>query len=101
MALDIDKITVINNADENRFEVLSGDHLAIIDYFRKGNAIVFTHTGVPDQLSGQGLASKMARTALDFARSEGLEVYPRCPFVNAYIRRHPEYQDLVSDRFSS
>jgi predicted GNAT family acetyltransferase len=99
MSIDLDKITVVNNPNDNRFEVQEGEHLAVIDYYRDGNDIVFTHTGVPDQLSGQGLASKMAKIALDYARSEGFEVFPRCPFVRAYIRRHPEYQDLVSDRY--
>lgn len=95
MKLDLDNVSIINNAVENRFEAKVDEHLAVIDYYRKGDAIVYTHTGVPDALSGQGLASKMARTALDYAREENLTVIPECPFVRAYIRRHPEYLDLV------
>ena len=99
MQLEIDKITVINNTADNRFEVQEGEHLAVIDYYRKGNNIVFTHTGVPDALGGQGVAGKMAKTALEYASSEALDVEPLCPFVRAYIRRHPEYQELVSKDF--
>ena len=47
MPIEIDKITVVNNSDDNRFEVREGEHLAVIDYYREGNNIVFTHTGVP------------------------------------------------------
>jgi uncharacterized protein len=35
------------------------------------------------------------RGALDDMRARGLKVAPVCPFVAAYIRRHPEYADLV------
>jgi predicted GNAT family acetyltransferase len=96
MQLDIDKIAVVNNTDDNRFEVQAEGHLAVIDYYREGNKIVFTHTGVPDALGGQGVASKMAKTALEYARSAKLDVVPQCPFVRAYIRRHAEYKELVS-----
>lgn len=99
MQIEIDKITVINNSADNRFEVQEGENLAVIDYYREGNDIVFTHTGVPDALGGQGVASKMAKIALEYARSAELGVVPLCPFVRAYIRRHPEYQDLVSKDF--
>ncbi|MGB3716041.1 MAG: GNAT family N-acetyltransferase [Candidatus Promineifilaceae bacterium] len=99
MELEIDKITVVNNAADSRFEVQQGGHLAVIDYYREGNNIVFTHTGVPDAIGGQGIASKMAKTALEYARSTDLGVVPLCPFVKAYIRRHPKYQELVSKDF--
>ena len=96
MQIELDKITVENNTAKNRFEVTIEGNLAVIDYYREGNKIVYTHTGVPDALGGQGLASKMAKTALEYARSENLDVVPQCPFVRAYIRRHAEYQELVS-----
>jgi predicted GNAT family acetyltransferase len=99
MQLEIDKITVINNTAGNRFEVKEGGHLAVIDYYRDGDNIVFTHTGVPDALGGQGVASKMTKTALEYAKSAELGVVPLCPFVRAYIRRHPEYQELVDKDF--
>ena len=99
MQIELDKIVVENNADESRFEVQVGEYLAVIDYYRQGNDIVFTHTGVPDPLGGQGLAGKMAKTALEYAKHNGLDVVPNCPFVRAYIRRHSEYRELVSENF--
>jgi len=50
---------------------------------------------VPPALEGRGIAGKLARAALDYARERKLSVIPRCPFVAAYIRKHPEYQSLV------
>lgn len=95
MNVDLDKIEVVNNEDYRRFETRIGDYFALIDYIRAGNNIVFTHTEVPQVFEGQGIAGKMARTALEYAKAQGLRVVPLCPFVAAYIRRHPEYQPLV------
>ncbi len=50
-------------------------------------------------MEGKGVASKLIKTALDAAQEEHYQVVPLCPFVSAYIRRHPEYQDLVMPRF--
>jgi len=50
---------------------------------------------VPRELEGRGLAGKMAKVALEDARARRLLVIPRCPFVAGYMRRHPEYLDLV------
>ena len=50
---------------------------------------------MPEQLEGRGIASKLAKTALDYSRAEGLTVVPLCPFIASYIERHPEYADLV------
>ena len=54
---------------------------------------------MPEEISGHGIAGKMAQTALEYARAERLEVVPLCPYVAAYIKRHPEYKDLVSERY--
>ncbi len=59
----------------------------------------FAHTEVPESLSGRGVGTALVKTALDHARSLGVNVIPRCPFVAAYLRRHPAEQDLVTDRY--
>jgi predicted GNAT family acetyltransferase len=88
--------SVRDNPDRNRIEVEVEGRLAVIDYWRSGDTIYYVHTGVPEELEGRGIASQMARFALELAREQGLKVVPRCPFVAAYIKRHPEYQDLVA-----
>jgi predicted GNAT family acetyltransferase len=57
--------------------------------------IIFTHTGVPAEFSGQGIGSLLARAGLDYARAQSLAVVPLCSFIAGYIQKHPEYQDLV------
>jgi len=86
---------IVNNETGRRFEATVDGKLATLQYRLRPNAIVFVHAEVPVELEGQGLASKLARAGLDFARAKGLQVIPLCPFVAAYIQRHPEYLDLV------
>jgi predicted GNAT family acetyltransferase len=56
---------------------------------------VFTHTEVDPAFEGHGIGSALAAGALDDARRRGLVVVPSCPFIRAYITRHPEYADLL------
>lgn len=70
------------------------------EYMARDGRRVFTHTEVDDQHSGLGLASTLVRHALDDVRSRGELLVPLCPFVSEYIRRHPEYDDLVDHEMS-
>jgi predicted GNAT family acetyltransferase len=87
---------VINNEAAHRYEFQSGDQVAVLTYKRSGQHIIFIHTGVPPALEGHGVAGKLAHTALEDARTQGLTVVPQCPFVASYIRRHLEYLSLLS-----
>ena len=89
--------TVHNNTADRRFELMIEGKLSMIGYImaEENTTIVFTHTEVPEQFEGQGIASRLAKAALEFAKSKGLAVIPLCPFVKSYIHRHPEYQPLV------
>lgn len=86
---------VVHNADEKRFEVRLGDDIAMIEYLLHGKNITMHHTEVPPAFEGKGVASKMAKFALDYARDHEYKVIPTCPFVNQYIERHPEYKSIV------
>jgi len=99
MDVDLDRVTVQDNEAEERYEANVNGYLAKIDYERLGDTIIFIHTEVPDALEGQGIAGKLARTALEDARARHLSVVPFCPYVASYIRRHPEYKDLVPERY--
>jgi predicted GNAT family acetyltransferase len=90
-----EEVSVTNNEAARRYEAYVGDQVAFIAYQRLGDRITFIHTEVPKALEGHGIAGKMARVALDEARANHLAVIPRCPFVADYIRRHPEYAELV------
>jgi len=90
-----EEITVIRNADENRFEVTLGEEIALIDYNIAGKNIIYTHTEVPVGHEGKGIAKKMAYEAMEYARREGLKVQALCPFVKKYVIKHPEYHDIT------
>ena len=96
MDVNLNDVTVTHNENAQRFEVGIDDLCAFVTYSRFPGRIVYTHTEVPKPLEGQGLAAKLARAALDFARVNDLRVVPLCPYVSRFIRKHPEYQDLVS-----
>lgn len=83
------------NEQRQRFEVDLGGETAVLDYQLQNGAITLRHTEVPTLAEGKGVGSALARHALEYARSEGLRVVPRCRFVAAYLERHPEYADLV------
>lgn len=95
MSINPDALVVRNNEAQKRFEVAVNGRLALLEYILAGKNITYTHTEVPEELEGLGIGGKLARHALEFARDNGLKVIPLCPFVIAYLRRHPEYQPLV------
>jgi predicted GNAT family acetyltransferase len=87
---------VVHEPDESRFAVHVGDLTAVLDYQRVGSRLVLPHTGVPRELEGHGIGNLLAREGLEWARSENLRVVPLCPFVRAYLHRHPEYASLTN-----
>ena len=86
---------VRNNAALHRFELDAGGHTAVSYYKLAPGVITFTHTEVPPALEGRGIGSALVRGALESARAQGLKVVAKCPFVSAYIGRHPEFADLL------
>ena len=87
---------VKRNDARTRYELSVDGKLAVSEYNRLANAVMFTHTEVPEALEGPGVGAALVRGALDDVRAQGLRVIPLCPFVTAFIRRHPEYGDLLS-----
>lgn len=95
MNLRSKSIVVRHNAAENRFEADVEGQLCVADFQLRGTDMVMTHTYVPPSLRGQGIAEKLVRAALEHARVERLRVVPGCSYVEAFIRRHPEFRPLV------
>lgn len=85
--------------EQNRYEATVEGETAMADYRLEGDRIRFTHTRVPPSLEGRGIGSQLARHALDSARDRDLRVWPECNFIASFIRRHPEYLDIVDDEF--
>jgi uncharacterized protein len=87
---------VRDNAALSRFELDADGVTVFANYQIAGNVITLMHTETPVQARGRGLASQLVAGALENVRARGLKVVPRCPFVRAYIARHPEYRDLLA-----
>ena len=89
-------VEVHDHPDESRFEAYVDGQLAGYSaYLLAGTTLTFVHTEVDDAFAGRGVGSDLVRQSLDQLRErEGLRVTASCPFVRAWIRQHPEYQDL-------
>lgn len=88
---------VVRDDSENHRYLLERDGrvLGLAVYHERGGRRFFVHTEVEPEHEGEGLGSILARGALDDVRSLGMKVVPLCPFINAFIERHPEYAELV------
>jgi uncharacterized protein len=87
---------VRDNKERFRYEiVVDGVVAGFIQYNMRGGRLILVHTEVHDEFSGRGLATELVRGALDDARRRNLRIVPICPFVESYLERHPEYDDLV------
>jgi uncharacterized protein len=90
-------IEIHDNPDESRYEAsLDGAPVGFAYYDLRPDLVVFTHTGVEPEAEGKGVASTLIGYALDDVRGRGLKIVPLCPFVRAFLKRHPEYTDLVA-----
>lgn len=86
---------VTNNESKSRYEATIDGKTAFSAYLRDGDTITFTHTEVPPELEGKGIAGAIVKHALDDARAQKLGVKAACAYVASYVRRHPEYEDLL------
>ena len=87
---------VIDNVAQSRFEVDIDGQTCFADYHKDGSRLIVTHVEAPPALRGTGAAGRLMEGLLDAARTQGLQVSPLCSYAAAYIRRHPEHQDLLA-----
>ena len=88
-------LAIVHNVEARRFEATIAGALARADYRMEGEVMRLVHTEVPPDLEGQGIAGKLVRAALDYARKQNLRVVPACSYVHNFMRRHPETHDLL------
>jgi len=85
-----------DNEERSRFELDVDGPIALVTYRKTDGAITLVHTEVPPELGGRGIGSKLVQGALDQVRAAGMKVIADCPFVKAWIGKHPEYKDLLN-----
>lgn len=89
-------IPVRHSPEAGRYEAVVDGYLSVCEYELAGGQMVFTHTLVPPELRGRGIAEQLVRAALADARAAGRKVVPDCSYVAKFIERHREYQDLLA-----
>jgi uncharacterized protein len=92
------QIVVTDKVGKERYEIqVDGKPAGLLQYRLRPGLIELVHTEIDEEFEGQGLGSRLISFALNDARERGLAVLPFCPFVNDYMRRHPEYVELVPE----
>ena len=92
---------IMFNADRHRFELLTDGKLSKIEFIRpEDHTLALTHTEVHSALEGRGIGSNLVQQALDYAAQHDLKIVPLCPFIAAYIKRHPDWQRVVSTEYT-
>ena len=86
---------ILRNEAAHRLETTVEDTLCVLDYRLHRNLLEIDHVGVPDRVSGRGIAGELTKAAFDMARREGWRVVPHCAYAAAWVKRHPEYLDLL------
>lgn len=89
---------LVDNVDRKRFEYKLEKGTALVEYIKTQNKIYLTHTEVPSKYEGQGIASSLVADVLAEVEKTGLKLVPLCPYVAAYIKRHPEWKKLLDER---
>lgn len=87
---------ITHNVERERFETVVENLMSVIEYRidNEGNMDI-THTGVPRELEGRGIAAALTRYMLEYAKNNAIKIRPLCPYTSAYIRKHPEYEELI------
>jgi uncharacterized protein len=94
--MNYDKHTLQVNAPSTRLELEIDGELAFIEYKLRDNALFLIHTEVPAALEGKGAGSAIVQKALQYAKDHHYKIIPICPFVQSYLRKHQEWNDIVS-----
>jgi len=95
MKESLQALPVTDHTEMSRFELKVDDHIAFTEYERNGNRIFLTHTEVPKELEGQGVGAALVEKELQYIEANHWKLVPYCPYVQAYLRRHPEWNRIL------
>jgi uncharacterized protein len=95
-------VTIHDNQEHQRVEARTDDGTmaGFAQYYVRDGSFVFFHTEVGSAYNGQGIGSQIAAGVIDFVRTRGMPITPECPFISAYMRKHPETHDVLTPGFS-
>ncbi len=98
-SLDFTNIPLIKNEDDHRFEIFVDQYKAFIDYKETSSQIWLIHTEADPALSGKGAAKAVVEKTLEYIKDSGKKLLPFCPYVFAYIKKHPEWKIILDEKF--
>ena len=85
-----------HDAAASRFTTTVDGYDAFVEYVERDGVMTITHTIVPPEIGGRGIAAQLVHAALEYARAAGLKVVPRCSYAAGYFDKHPEDADLLA-----
>ena len=94
-----EQLEVIKNLENSRFELNVEGHIAFIDFKQEEQLIKLIHTEIPEEMAGKGIAAILVSKTLEYLESNKNTLYPYCPYVYAYIKKHPEWKRVVDPSF--
>lgn len=93
------EIPLIKNEEKHQFEITVDEHKAFIVYKERPGVITLIHTEAEPELEGKGAGTAVIEKTLDYIEDNDYKLVPLCPFVFAYIKRHPEWKRIVDENF--
>lgn len=87
--------TITDNTSRSRFELVEQGQTAFATYRRKGEVVIIPHVESPPALRGKGTADRLMRGIVEKARADGFKIEPWCSYAAAWLRRHPDTQDVL------
>lgn len=94
--MNYNDIKLINNTEAHNFELFVNEQLSFIDYKMRDNKVYLIHTEVPAELQGKGVAEALVTKAFEYAEQHQLKVVPLCSYVQAFLKRHSEWNKIVA-----
>lgn len=94
------EVNIKENKEKNRFEAEVENRVALIEYKRAEDKMYLTHTEVPKELEGKGVGSSMVKQVLQQIKDENLKLIPLCPFIASYVKRHPEWKEILAKGYN-
>lgn len=87
---------LINNEGDNRFQFEIDGAIAFINYLKRGDVYYLIHTEVPESMQGMGIAGALVEKTFRYLEDRAFKIMPYCPYIQSYLKRHPEWEKLVS-----
>lgn len=90
-------LPLVKNQVDMRFELKIGEYTALIVYKEHGKKIWLIHTEAPEELKGKGAATAIIEKTLSYIEDNDYRLIPLCPFVAAYLKKHPEWERILDE----